>query len=117
MQAVVQWAQLGLFIWLTLSDHYSVGGRVRGLLSVGPLVAIGGFSYSIYLLHAPLVDLCARALSATIPWTSRDALFGLLIVCLAPIVGIAWVFSIVLEKPFLGPPQKKLMEAQRRPAD
>ncbi len=88
-------------IWLTLSHQNALGGSLRRLLTRRPLVWVGGFSYSIYLLHGPLVDICARILIRILPWQSRDVIFLSLLVCLVGIVLIAYGFSTIFEKPFV----------------
>ncbi|MDR3708090.1 MAG: acyltransferase [Capsulimonadaceae bacterium] len=65
-----------------------------------PLVSMGAFSYSLYLVHAPLlhaINLTVHRFASPSPVTN----FGLLIVCIPGIVAIAYLFHLVFEKPFM----------------
>jgi peptidoglycan/LPS O-acetylase OafA/YrhL len=60
---------------------------------------IGGFSYSIYLVHLPLLTAAAYiAINAT---RSMPTLFFALAILAVPVVGIAYLFHLVFEKPFM----------------
>ena len=69
-----------------------------------PLVRLGGFSYSLYLIHMPLL-LCASALAAR--WRPGAGLAGtagaaLMLGVLCPvIVAAAYAFYLAFERPFL----------------
>jgi peptidoglycan/LPS O-acetylase OafA/YrhL len=80
---------------------FSKPGRVRGWLEWSPLVAIGGFSYSLYLVHAPLQHLLVEQgferIGVTEAWE-----FPLLLVVGTPlIVAFAYGFHRAFERPFL----------------
>jgi peptidoglycan/LPS O-acetylase OafA/YrhL len=85
-------------------------GPVAQALSVGPLVRIGGFSYSVYLAHIPLLELIAHATG----WNFQ-ATGGLLKVAqMAMLVALAtagsYAFYLAFERPVV-----RLLSA-RRPA-
>ena len=91
----------------------SPSGRLRCALSLRPLVIIGGFSYSIYLMHAPLLEVvCCRILfPLEAMLASYDVLvsplegFGLLLVIGYPLILIwSFLFYLAAEKPFLNAP-------------
>lgn len=63
------------------------GGRVASLLSTKPLVAIGAFSYSLYLIHEPI----NLRLVGVLPW------YLIVVIVLVS----AYIFSLAFEKPFL----------------
>jgi peptidoglycan/LPS O-acetylase OafA/YrhL len=80
---------------------------LRGIfarLSSRTLVLLGSFSYSIYLLHDPLLALgihYARPLIVTAPLQA----FPFVLATLLPVVlGLSWLFHLAFERPFL---QKK----------
>jgi peptidoglycan/LPS O-acetylase OafA/YrhL len=69
-------------------------GPAARALSWRPLVAIGTFSYSLYLVHFPLLS----ALRGLTHWAGRLSVFGLEV----PLaVGGAYLFFLAFERPFL----------------
>jgi len=70
-------------------------------LSWKPLVAIGLFSYSIYLLHAPLLQLIWQY--GLVPWHMASVpLFLVLALIGVPlVVAASYIFSLGCERPFL----------------
>jgi GT2 family glycosyltransferase/peptidoglycan/LPS O-acetylase OafA/YrhL len=92
-------------------------GAIRRFLSVRPLVAIGGFSYSLYLIHAPLLQV-AWQYGIHPLGLGASATFALLGLVGVPLIvvgsyGFFWVF----ERPFLSRSHRVrlgLAEAPRR---
>jgi peptidoglycan/LPS O-acetylase OafA/YrhL len=75
-------------------------GRMRSVLSTPWLVQIGVFSYSFYLVHAPLEHLFWFALRPL--GLSPDAYFAVLaIVCMPAILGLSYGFHVLFERPFM----------------
>jgi len=76
-------------------------GRVRSVLEWRPLVGMGGFAYSLYLVHAPLQHLIVdRAFGAV--GLSPGLEFPILVLVGTPIiVAFAYAFSMAFERPFL----------------
>jgi len=75
-------------------------GRVTRVLSAPWLVRIGLFSYSIYLVHAPLLHLSWFALRQL--GLSDDLNFVVLaVICLPLIVAASYGFHCVFERPFM----------------
>ncbi len=80
------------------------------ILALSPVVMLGTFSYSLYLIHAPLVDLAGAAL--------RDAHAGVALsatvwgVLLVAIVALAYGFYRVLERPFLSTTLRHVRDAE-----
>ncbi|CEK12563.1 predicted acyltransferase [Chthonomonas calidirosea] len=84
------------------------------LLSSKPLVSLGGFSYSLYLVHYPLV---ATIFFAFVSWCGRVAgWFWLLLGGVPLIVGIAYLFHYVFERPFL-PTHLRMPKRATKPLD
>ena len=70
------------------------------LLESRPAIALGAFSYSLYLIHAPILAICQALIRQLgLPPTVSLALMLTLAVPLA--VGISYLFYLVFERPFL----------------
>jgi peptidoglycan/LPS O-acetylase OafA/YrhL len=79
----------------------SPGGFLRRALSAKPLVLVGTFSYSLYLIHAPLQHVLWQYAVRPLGLPSW-ATFALLAGVGTPVlVGISWVFYRLCEKPFI----------------
>jgi peptidoglycan/LPS O-acetylase OafA/YrhL len=72
---------------------------VSRYLSATWLVRIGIFSYSLYLVHAPLVHLIWFALRPL--QLSPDITFVILMLCAPLVVGLAYGFHRLFERPFM----------------
>jgi GT2 family glycosyltransferase/peptidoglycan/LPS O-acetylase OafA/YrhL len=95
---------------VTCSSHES---RLRRLLSWRPLVLLGGFSYSLYLVHAPLLQV-AWQYGLHPLGLGPSATFLLLALVGVPLVaGAAYVFFLAFERPFL---RRRTSAAPRRAA-
>ena len=80
-------------------------GCVTRVLSAPWLVRIGLFSYSIYLVHAPLLHLSWFALRRF--ELSDDLNFVILTILVLPvIVGVSYIFHLWFERPFMRMPAK-----------
>lgn len=75
-------------------------------LSVRPLVALGGFSYSLYLMHHPIQQVVYVLRPAGVSGSLLELLY-LLLVGLPIILGLTYGFSVWFEQPFI---------SRRRPA-
>jgi peptidoglycan/LPS O-acetylase OafA/YrhL len=87
--------------------------RLPGVFGWRPLIKLGAFSYSLYLMHHPIL----QALFVYKPgWAKGDALEMLycLLVALPLILAGTWLFSQVFEKPFIA---KKAGKRQTDRAD
>jgi len=84
---------------------------IRSALDWKPATALGGFSYSLYLIHAPLIQVIWQYGIA--PMHRNNAQSFLLLLALgAPLItAAAWLFSLVGERPFLNRPTQKPVEA------
>jgi peptidoglycan/LPS O-acetylase OafA/YrhL len=74
---------------------------IRTALEWRPLVWIGGFSYSLYLIHAPLVQLIWQYSLHLWGVHGLLAFLALLLVGGPLIVAASWVFWYFCERPFL----------------
>lgn len=74
---------------------------LRALLSFKPLCAVGAFSYSLYLIHAPLIQLIWQYLLH--PLHMPDVIMYVLLLAVGTplIVGIAYLFYLLFERPFI----------------
>ena len=73
---------------------------VTKLLSWRPLVRVGVFSYSLYLVHAPLLHGFYLVYAAVLPGRP-ERLFFLLAASIPLIVGLSYLFHLAFERPFL----------------
>ncbi|MEH3156088.1 MAG: acyltransferase [Gordonia paraffinivorans] len=91
--------------------------RLRQVFSWGPLALAAGFSYSLYLIHAQLLELFYLVVVEPLHVSPDDALALFWLVACPVIVGIAWTFSLVAEKPFLPPPRVPQPQPTRATSD
>lgn len=84
---------------------------VRSVLDCKPAVALGGFSYSLYLIHAPLIQVIWQYGVAPLHRSNTTSFLLLLALGTPLIVAMAWLFSLVGERPFLNRPIPKPTEA------
>jgi len=70
------------------------------LLDATPVRKLGEFSYSLYLIHYPILQVVAVLLASVLHSVSMNVLAGVIIG--TPVaVGCAYLFSLAFEKPFL----------------
>ena len=69
-------------------------------LSWTPLEMIGIFSYSLYLIHAPLLHL-VNLLVTRLLHPSEETMLAVLLLSIPAIVGVAKMFFALCEKPFM----------------
>lgn len=113
--AVWWWPLKNLLAWLTLdfiTGAMAVGlllaaeypGRlnpIHATLSWRPLVWIGGFSYSLYLIHAPLIQVLWQYGLRPLGLSDLASYLLLLFGGVPLIVLAAWAFWWLCERPFL----------------
>jgi len=93
-------AAVALLLAVTYFDSAARPSIVTRFLSWRPLVRIGLFSYSLYLVHAVALHalwLVLRRWRAVTP----EVMFGQLLLCTPLVVLSAWVFHLAFERPFL----------------
>lgn len=86
--------------------------RVRRFASWHPLIWVGTFSYSLYLVHEPFLQMAA-ALILTYHWSVGRILFLQIVVLPTLLIGFGYLFFLVAERPFLRRPVKKAIEAEQ----
>lgn len=86
-------------IWKT-SEQASPQPWVAKLLEARWAVALGAFSYSLYLIHSPLISLMHIWLRNFDP-SPVMRMVALMAFATPLIVGVAFLFHLVFEKPFL----------------
>jgi peptidoglycan/LPS O-acetylase OafA/YrhL len=86
---------------------------LKRALSWQPLAFTGMFAYSIYLIHAPLLQLISVYLIPYLHFNPYLAAITLITGGTALIVGIAYVFFLLFEKPFLNKrPNEPLVQTE-----
>jgi peptidoglycan/LPS O-acetylase OafA/YrhL len=93
---------MGIFvIGLLISAARPDAKLLRGILGWKPLAFVGVFSYSIYLIHLPLVQVFWRYVLT--PLNLSDSLtYALLVAVGLPlIVAISYAFFLLCERPFM----------------
>jgi peptidoglycan/LPS O-acetylase OafA/YrhL len=102
-------AGLGTACLLIKCTHALQHGRNPAILKVlawKPLVALGVFSYSIYLVHRPLISV-GRLLLQELEITGNTFVLVNLFVLVPAIIGICYLFYLAFERPFMSSPSKK----------
>lgn len=77
---------------------------VRKVLNWQPLVLLGTFSYSFYLLHAPLLQVIWQYGLRPFKLSPLLELFVLCFAGVPVIIGLSYLFHLVCERPFMKPP-------------
>lgn len=86
--------------WKQVEQEHTLKPRSLAVLEAPPVVWLGIFSYSLYLLHAPLLAICARIIRDS-GFTSIEA-YALILVVGVPVTVIgAYVFHRIFERPFM----------------
>ena len=75
--------------------------KVRAALSWRPIATIGTFAYSIYLVHAPVLQLVWKTLVHPLGLNGRRESLALAVVATPIVVFASWLFSIAFERPFI----------------
>lgn len=78
----------------------STSNSLNRTLAWKPLVGLGGFSYSLYLMHHPIEQVVYAHRPASV--NGPEVLFWYLLFAGLPCMLLgAWIFSLVFERPFL----------------
>jgi len=100
-----QYLDLPVGVMAAATLVHSSAGRTRWLtrfLSFRPLVFVGTFSYSVYLVHAPLLQVIWQY-GLNPLGMRRDVMFvSLLTLGLVLVLGFAYLFFRICEEPFMG---------------
>ncbi len=93
----------GLLFFTLLSVVLAANNPVERVLAWRPLVALGTMSYSLYLVHQPVIQLISEWLQASRPELSPIADFWILVLTIPGILCIAYVLFLTVERRTLGP--------------
>ena len=88
------------FVILVVHRNGRIASRAIALLSSKQNLLLGAFSYSLYLIHFPILVTVMQMLSLTTLTNVQIVLLGYAVVVPA-IVAIAYAFSLVFERPFV----------------
>lgn len=76
-------------------------GRLRRFLGQRPLVVVGGFSYSLYLIHAPLLQVLWQYDLRPLGLDRSQTFLLLALVGVPVVLGASYLFFLAFERPFL----------------
>jgi len=74
---------------------------LHGILAWKPLIFLGTFAYSIYLIHAPLLQLIYQSFIKPLSLTSIVSIPIILCLILGIIISMAYLFFLACERPFI----------------
>ena len=95
-------------VMLLISAGRSPSSPARRLLSGKPLVFLGTFAYSIYLIHVPIQQLFWQYTLRPLGLAPLPA-FGLLLLTGTPVIlGAAYLFFLACERPFMNTKPKQV---------
>jgi peptidoglycan/LPS O-acetylase OafA/YrhL len=97
---------IALFFVAAHRDERILPARI---LAARPVVFLGTFSYSLYLIHAPIVDVAGAALYRMHAGTALSALVWA--VLLVAVVATAYLFYRVFERPYLSASFRRAIDA------
>lgn len=89
------WA-LTLLVWVSRGNNWG-----HSFLSSSLLVWIGTFAYSVYLAHAPLIQLLWQYPFARLQNEPLPMFLALLLVGTPIMIGLSYLFFLAFERPFL----------------
>ena len=95
---------------LSASRPRSIANRI---LSHRALMSLGIFSYSVYLIHQPLIEPLGRF---AVRHFSKAIIIGFELVLVVPLMlGLGYLFHLLFEKPFLTAPRSPEVPSVLRP--
>lgn len=86
---------------LLIACSFSPSSPLSRMFGWRPLVAIGMFSYSLYLIHAPLLQVIWQYAIAPLHLTPARAFALLVSIGVLCILGAAYLFFFAFERPFM----------------
>ena len=90
--------------------------RVRNLLSWRPLVFVGTFAYSIYLIHMPIAQVIWQYGFHPLHKGFLPTYFLMVVVGLPLILGASYLFFLAFERPFLNTKKRETLAETARDA-
>lgn len=98
-------------VCMLVGSSRSEGSALKSVLSWHPLVFLGTFSYSLYLIHAPFLQVFWQYALEPFGVSPEFRFHFLMTVGLVVILGLSYLFFLVFEAPFMRAARKA------RPAD
>jgi peptidoglycan/LPS O-acetylase OafA/YrhL len=95
-------ATLCLLVAVTPGRDADRWGWVRRTLAWGPFDFVGTFSYSLYLIHAPLLEILWVYFIHPLHWSPLASLLLFSTVGLLAVIACAYLFFLLCERPFMG---------------
>jgi peptidoglycan/LPS O-acetylase OafA/YrhL len=92
---------LSLLVALSPGENSDPWHWLRNALNWTPLVFVGTFSYSLYLLHAPLLEILWRYWIKPLKLSSLHSFILLSTVGLAAVIAVSYLFFLLFERPFM----------------
>jgi len=106
-------ATLCLLVALSPGESADSMRWLRGALGWKRLAFIGSFSYSIYLIHAPFLELIWVYIVNPLHLTPVRSLLLQGSLGMTVVVTVAYLFFLVFERPFIGPPGGRRSQQKR----
>jgi peptidoglycan/LPS O-acetylase OafA/YrhL len=75
--------------------------RLRGCIQWNPIVFVGTFSYSLYLIHAPLIQVIWQYVLVPLQLDPVATFLAMVTIGSIIIVGMAYCFYLVWERPYM----------------
>jgi len=94
-----------LALWLIVWG--GPAGISKSILQWGPLYLVGTFSYSLYLLHAPVIQIVWQLVIHPLHLSGLAGFLTLLAIAIPACIGVAWLFFLIFERPFMSSRQKR----------
>jgi peptidoglycan/LPS O-acetylase OafA/YrhL len=88
----------GALFFTVLCVTVSSDNRVARLIAWRPLVALGTISYSLYLVHQPVIQLFAMSLEQMRPDLSPTMVFLVLLLAFPIVLLLAWILFVTVER-------------------
>ena len=95
---------------LLLQASKPLPNTLSSFLGARPLAWLGTISYSLYLIHAPLLQLFQQTLLMPHHITTLKAFVALVAVGVPSIIGVSYLFHMTCERPFMNTkPNKEII--------
>ena len=115
----ISFADFFVGLWavsLTVAVSNAEHSWLNRLLSWRPLVAVGTFAYSLYLIHAPLIQVVWQYVLFPLRPYPILRFFCLCLIGLPLIVGCSYLFFLLCERPFLNKRRRETFAETERDA-
>jgi peptidoglycan/LPS O-acetylase OafA/YrhL len=76
-------------------------GWIYNFVSYKPIVFLGTFAYSIYLIHAPIIQILWQYVFTPLQDKPVQMLLALSLIGILPILALSYLFFILCERPFI----------------